>query len=89
MSSKTWVNSPQLDVHVRWLLDQLEERKDALTRLLSGDVRADIFCYSFGVDSRPPELPKTTLARADALGIQVEVDHYSAGSDSEDDEREQ
>jgi len=89
MSSKTWVNSPQLDVHVTWLLDQLEERKDALHRLLAGDVRADIFCYSFSVDSRPPGLPKTTLARADALGIQVEVDHYSAGSDSEDDEQEQ
>ena len=77
MSSKTWVKSRQLDVHVRWLLDQLEERKDALTRLLVGDVRADIFCYSFGVDSPPPGLPKSTLARAEALGIQVEIDHYS------------
>lgn len=87
MSSKNWVDSPELDVHVRWLLDQLEERKDALTRLLGGDVRADIFCYSFGVDSQPPSLPEVTLARAAALGVQLEIDHYS--DDSEGDEEGQ
>ena len=77
MSSRKWVDSPNLDEHVRWLLDQLEERREAVDGLLGGDVKADIFCYSEGPDPEPPALPKETTTRADALGMEIIIDHYS------------
>ena len=83
MSSKAWVDSPDLDVHVRWLLDQLEERREAVAALLVGDVRADIFCYSCGPTATPPSLPRQTHDRANALGIEIDIDHYDSRYDDE------
>jgi hypothetical protein len=83
MSSRSWVDSPRLDVHVRWLLDQLEERWDAVDKLLVGDVHADIFCYLEGSCSETPALPKETRERADAMDIKIEIDHYGSRGDNE------
>ena len=87
MSSREWVSSHQLDVHVTWLLDQLEERKEALRLLLVGGVHADIFCYSLGADEQKPELPARTVARAHALGLEIEIDHYSDGDENDSQEQ--
>jgi hypothetical protein len=78
MSSERWVDSPVLDNHIRWLLDQLEPRRDGVAKLLRSGVRADIFCYSLGHSPHPPSLPKETLRRAEAMGIKIGIDHYQS-----------
>jgi hypothetical protein len=69
MSSEKWVESPVLETHIRWLLDQLEPRWDGVARILQSGVRADIFCYSLGRSAAPPGLSKETVRRAEAMGI--------------------
>lgn len=81
LSSRAWVDSTKLDDHVLWLLEQLEERREAVAKLLAGGVHADIFCYSCGLDVRPPALPMSILERAGALGIKIDIDHYSSRDD--------
>lgn len=83
MSSEAWVESTQLDDHVAWILDQLEERGAAVSALLVGDVCADLICYSFGPTSGPPVVSPPTFQRARALGLTIEIDHYQADLDHE------
>ncbi len=40
-------------------------------------------CYSWGPSAKAPGLPKETRARADALGIKIEIDHYDSREDEE------
>lgn len=46
MSSKAWVHSPRLAVHLDWLLAQVEPRADVLRALMTGGVEVDLFCFS-------------------------------------------
>ena len=75
MSSDRWVDSPVLDTHLRWILEQLE--------LLHSGVRADLFCYSVGHSPDLPSLPRETVQRAEAMGIKVGIDHYEVHQDEE------
>jgi hypothetical protein len=83
MSSEQWVESPRLDTHIAWVLDEIEPRADALARVLATGAVADIFCYSLGRTSTPPAIPKQILARAASLGLAVDVDHYAAVADDD------
>jgi hypothetical protein len=76
MSSEPWVNSPRLAVHLRWLLDQLEPKKDVILKLRNDGIRADFFCFSSGTTRIPPSLPKIIRNRAELLGFEIQIDHY-------------
>lgn len=76
MSSKRWVNSPRLAIHLEWLLGQLEPKSEAIKDLIAAGVSCDFFCFSSGSTSRPPSLPRVIRERAAALGIQIAIDHY-------------
>lgn len=76
MSSEKWVTSPRLAVHLEWLLHQLEPRADALTGLGGEGIIMDFFCYSAGNSPLPPSLPQALLARATALGVVIDIDHF-------------
>ncbi len=78
MSSKQWVDSPKLSAHVEWVLAELEPKTDAVRALTSSAIESDIFCYSFGKTEEPPTLPASLHERASALGLSIEIDHYSA-----------
>ena len=76
MSSKKWVQSPRLSVHLDWLLRELESKADAVRSLLADGVEADFFCFSSGSTATPPSLPRAIRDRAAALGIKIVIDHY-------------
>ena len=76
MSSEQWVDSPRLETHLRWLLDQLEPKAETVRALLSTGVTADFFCFAAGSSPRPPALPRAVRERAAALGIEIGIDYY-------------
>lgn len=82
MSSKEWVQSPRLSVHLDWLLRELEAKAGAVRSLLGDGIEADFFCFSSGCTTTPPPLPRTIRDRAAALGIEIVIDHYGP-SDAE------
>src|SRR5215216_819308 len=73
MSSKKWVQSPRLAVHLEWLLRELEPKADAIRSLLADGVEADFFCFSSGSTTEPPSLPRTVRAGAAALGTEIVI----------------
>ena len=78
MSSEAWVESDKINDHICWLLEQLEEREEAVRSVLSPELKADIFCFSNNPGSEPALLPETTIDRATRLGIKIEIDHYDS-----------
>ena len=83
MSSEKWVDSPVLDTHLRWILEQLEPRREKVIEILNSGVRGDLFCYSVGYSPNPPSLPRETVRRAAAIGMKIEIDHYEVHHDGE------
>ncbi|MBC8106232.1 MAG: DUF4279 domain-containing protein [Anaerolineae bacterium] len=81
MSSKQWVNSPRLHVHLAWLLDQLEPKADAVAKLIQDGANVDFFCYSSGYTRLHPAIPRAIRERARRLGIVIEIDHYPMRED--------
>jgi Domain of unknown function (DUF4279) len=81
MSTQGMVQSRRLSTHIEWLLSELEPKANALRSVLNGNVDADIFCYSLGASSRPPSIPRSIRDRASALGLRVDIDHYSTLDD--------
>jgi hypothetical protein len=78
MSSREAVRSPRLSVHIEWLLSELEPKADAIRELHRRGFAADIFCYSAGTNQRPPAIPRSLRARAQALGLRIDIDRYGA-----------
>jgi hypothetical protein len=76
MSSDAWVQSPRLAVHLEWLLNQLEPKKVPIQDLIEGGAKVDFFCFSSGTTPKPPALPRSIRDRANALGIEILIDHY-------------
>lgn len=76
MSSESWVHSSDLDVHVSWLLEQLEPRAEKVKQLLANGVVGDIFCFSSGAPAHSPTLPDRTIERVAALGLTIDIDYY-------------
>jgi hypothetical protein len=83
MSSERWIDSPVLNTHIRWILEQLEPHRDKVIEILHSGVRGDLFCYSVGHSPDPPNLPRETVLRADAMGMKIEIDHYEVHRDEE------
>lgn len=81
MCSQRWVQAPELDVHIRWLLDQLEPRRVELQRLLAGGAGAGIFCYSTDPGDEATPLPGSTLGRCVALSLPVEIERRDLDED--------
>jgi hypothetical protein len=73
MCSERWVGSTELDVHIRWLLDQLEPRAAELQRLLEAGASGGIFCHSAGTSEQATALPSQTLGRCVALSLPVQI----------------
>lgn len=79
MSSEQWVESPRLEIHLDWLLLQLEPLADTIQKLITNGTSVDFFCYSLGSSEDPPSLPRSIRERAESLGIAIEIDHYVEG----------
>ena len=78
MSSKKWVKSPKLETHLCWLLNQLEPRAREIQKLLDAGYKSDFFCFSEGRSAAPPSISNHTKERSEALGINIEIDHYDS-----------
>ena len=76
MSSRGWVDSASLDDHVRWLLDEVEPREEALRGIDVAGSNVDIHCFSAGPSSVAPVVSRPLVARAGRLGIEIDVEHY-------------
>ena len=74
-SSKPWVQSPRLDVHLLWFLEQLEPHAAALNELRRR-WKMDFFCFASGNTARPPTVARSVRSRAEALGVPIEIDYY-------------
>lgn len=81
ISSRRFVDSPRLEVHLDWLLKQFEERRSEIAELTRGDVIADFFCFSEGATDQPPSLPRAIRERSEALGMEIIIDHYDSSDD--------
>ena len=86
MSSEPWVTSPQLPVHIQWILDQIQPKADALARIVARAISASIFCYSLGKSASPPSVPQALRDRLDELDLPLEIDHYEIGEESQREE---
>lgn len=76
MSSERWVESPRLQTHLEWLLEQLEPHTEAIRTLIADGIKVDFFCYSYGSAERLPPLPRSIVDRSANLGIEIVIDHY-------------
>ena len=76
MSSESWVQSPRLEVHLEWLLKQLEPKAEAVAQLISQGVEVDFFCYSLGTTPSLPSVPRSIRSRIERLGVKLDIDHY-------------
>lgn len=74
--SERWVQSPQLQRHLMWMLDQLERKANQIAVLIAAGAQADFFCFTCGATPHPPQLPHRLHARAAALGMVIGIDHY-------------
>jgi len=76
MSSEPWVQSPVLDTHLRWHLEQLESMASKVKNLIVQGWEVDLFCFSQGKVEEPPPLPAETRKRAEGLGVLIDIDYY-------------
>jgi hypothetical protein len=76
MSSRDRVDSPRLETHLRWLLEEIEPKHAAVRQLIKDGASVDFFCYSLGAMDVPPSVPNAIRERARSLGIPIEIDHY-------------
>ena len=76
-SSKGRVSSKQVGTHVRWLLELLQPRAEAV-RQLADTYRVDIFCFAMAPD--PPAVAGGLRERAAGLGLVIEVDYYETSA---------
>lgn len=77
-SSKSWVTSPNLTTHLKWLLKELDPKKEFLLEYKNNsNIRMDVFCFSTGHSKKPPTIPEQIKKQFSELGIEIEIDHYS------------
>lgn len=75
MSSEDWVDSPKLQVHLEWLLSELEPKADSVARILNEGVEADFYCISRGATDQPPTISSEVFTRSTELGFRIEIAH--------------
>lgn len=76
-SSKGRVSSKRVATHVRWLLELLQPRAEAV-RQLADTYRVNIFCFAMAPE--PPSVPGELRERASGLGLVIDVDYYQEAS---------
>ena len=77
-SSESWVNSPNLTNHLKWLLKELNSKKEVLLEYkINPNIKMDVFCFSRGHSKKPPTIPAQIKEQFSDLGIEIEFDHYS------------
>jgi hypothetical protein len=81
MSSETWVSSQDLNIHVEWLLEQLEPRKAEVQRLMEAGVEADVYWYSAERTQQPPDISPDLGSRLAALSISIAIAHDEVEQD--------
>lgn len=81
MSSEHRVQSPRLEVHLAWLLDQLEPKSEIIVQILTKGIEVDFFCYSLGTTKTLPSLSRDLKARIERLGVKLNIDHYCVTTD--------
>tara|TARA_R110002072_G_scaffold1501_2_gene12373 strand:- start:274 stop:864 length:591 start_codon:yes stop_codon:yes gene_type:complete len=81
LSSKGRVSGADLGTHVAWILDQIEPKRAEVAKVLTLGAEGDIFCYWLA--DHEPNLPKDVRARAESLGLRIDVDRYSITDDPE------
>ncbi len=72
-SSKGRVSSQRVGTHVRWLLEFLQPRAEAVKQLADA-YRVDIFC--FAIAPEPPSVPGELREQAAGFGLIIDVDYY-------------
>jgi len=75
MSSESWVTSPRLQVHIQWILDQIEPKAEALAAVLARGVTGDVYCCSFGRSASPAPGPRSLRNRLGELGLSLQISH--------------
>ena len=83
LSSEGQVGSKDLKRHVDWLLDKVEPRADALTRLrMEEGADADVFCLWVSKSGNGgPDLGPRQMARLAGLQLTIGLDLYSLHPD--------
>ena len=77
-SSENWVDSPNIAAHLKWLLKELETKKELLLEYKNDpNIRMDAYCFSTGYSKKPPTIPEQIKEKFNELGIEIELDHYS------------
>ena len=79
MSSKEWVTSPRIQVHLQWILDQLKGKHPALAALLARGYIGDVPCFSSGRTKAAPSIPKGIRDQFRELQLDVWIDHVDLG----------
>lgn len=77
MSSEAHVDSPRLETHIKWLLEQIEPHAKTIATFQANGTHIDFFCYTLGTSPNPPSLPRSIRDRAAKLGIAIEIDYYT------------
>jgi hypothetical protein len=74
-----------LAVHLKWLLDAIEPKHEALASL-AGSCQIDLFCgFSSGSGQGGFVLDGPTLARLGKFGVPLILDLYPGGIEPDDD----
>lgn len=77
-SSQNWVKSPNLATHLKWLLKEIESKKESLLKIKNNhNIRMDVFCFSTCYAKKPPAIPEQIKEQFNELGIEIVIDHYS------------
>jgi hypothetical protein len=78
LTSQDQVSSSDLEVHINWLLDQLEPGQTELLMLLAEpDVQADIFCYwESATGQGGPGFSPSVMRRLVEFNLKLNLDIY-------------
>lgn len=80
ITSQDKVHSTDLQLHIAWLLEQLEPVQEELKALIAQEgIKADVFCFwEFSTHNAALVLGPETLRGLGALNLELAVDTYFA-----------
>jgi hypothetical protein len=74
--SKDAIHSNDFEDHIRWLLDRLEGKGEAIGRLRSDGYQAEVSCYWLHLDDRNFIIRPAIIRRLVELDLTVWIDVY-------------
>ena len=75
ISSERAVDSPDLEEHISWILDQVEPQSEVLKELTSRDgIQADLFCFWQQESNEGLAFNPVLLGRVAALGLELGIE---------------